>query len=256
MNANLVTQFNGSWGLWAGGFEGNDYTGAVNTQGNGIWPDSGIWFQANADFASFTWSSGASVTKGQLILPPIGCDGSTPPNYRKGNGYQYRALTSGVLSSGAFPVATYNTNTTLGDTFTDGTVTVQCWMKGGPVLSDAGTQSLAGSNSFAYVYAEENQQSSQVSSIYGFNVQSEVGFAPVFGGRVRSRSTRVSTPGLRWGSSPSCSRTSAGTETRSRTTSRSSGPTTPTVTALSARLGRTTRSLTGTTWNYNLVRWQ
>ena len=256
MNANLVTQFNGSWGLWAGGFEGNNYTGAVNTQGNGIWPDSGIWFQANTDFASFTWSSGASVTKGQLILPPIGCNGSTPPNYRKGNGYQYRALTSGVLSSGAFPVATYNTNTTLGDTFTDGTVTVQCWMEeGGPVLSDAG-QSVVGSNSFAYVYAEENQQSSQVSSIYGFNVQSEVGFAPVFGGlRSFEINTRIDA-GASLGVIPILFSYIGGYG--------DSQPYNISLFGTNNTYGDGTVSASwkndplthGTTWNYNLVRWQ
>lgn len=137
----------GSVGIYAHGFLGNNYTGAIHTQGNGYKEVGGVWNHGDVDQVAFIWETGKVVAEGEIILPP-------PADK---NGYVYLARNAGTLAlAGAFPAW----STTVGDTFTSGDVEVEVWaVEGTSVWSPGGGVKF---NQFTWLYAELDQNPMQL----------------------------------------------------------------------------------------------
>ncbi len=147
MGAMLNIYACGNIGLYASSFLGNGYPGTIHTQGNGYKEIDGLWIHGDLDQAAFIWSSGKVVNQGEIILPP-------PADK---NGVVYIARNAGTLAvAGAFPAW----STTVGNTFTSGTVTVEVWaVEGMGIYSPGGGVK---SNSWGYIYCELDQNPSEL----------------------------------------------------------------------------------------------
>ncbi len=139
----------GSIGLYAGGFLGNNYSGAIHTAGNGysLYNSGANWLFRDVDATAKVWSSAKAVTAGDIILPPVG----------DRNGWVYMAKTTGNLATGGgFPAW----STTEGTTFTSGTVTVEVWQREGTSIYSPSGSPLQ--NQFSWIYAETDQNPAQL----------------------------------------------------------------------------------------------
>ncbi|MFF7984220.1 glycosyl hydrolase family 28-related protein [Streptomyces sp. NPDC007901] len=138
----------GEWGVHEHSFLGNRWD-AIHAEGNGYAINSdGLWTgQGNLLDPKFTWSQGAHISPGQLMLPTA----------KKRTGFIYRATDIGASphQTASSPDSHEpNWPTKLGLAVPDGDITWTCWAHEGGALWHEGTENCS---TYGYIYAEQGQ---------------------------------------------------------------------------------------------------